>query len=157
MNDGKTVDGGEITVSNDVSRFDLERIYAFLHSDAYWCKGLPRDVFERSIRHSICYGALTGEGAQAGFAWVVSDQATFAYLGDVFVFPEYRGKGVSKAMMEAITKDPRLQGLRRFILATSDAHGLYAQYGFKPLAAPARLMEKKDPRGSYERRETQIA
>jgi GNAT superfamily N-acetyltransferase len=146
----------DIVVSTDISRFDLARIYAWLHSEAYWCKGLPRDVFDRAILHSLCFGALTREGEQAGFARIVSDQATYAYLCDVFVFPEFRGRGISKAMMEAILADPRLQGLRRVMLATSDAHGLYAQYGFEPLASPERLMEKTNPR-VYERRETQIA
>jgi N-acetylglutamate synthase-like GNAT family acetyltransferase len=157
MNDGKASEhAADIVVSTDISRFDLERIYAWLHAEAYWCKGLPRDVFDRAIRHSLCFGALTSKGEQTGFARIISDQATYAYLCDVFVFPQFRGKGISKAMMEAITADPRLQGLRRVMLATSDAHELYAQYGFKPLASPERLMEKTRPR-AYERQETRIA
>jgi GNAT superfamily N-acetyltransferase len=149
-------DADGFVVSTDLSRFDLDRVHAWLHSEAYWCKGLPREVFDRSVKNSICFGVLTQAGEQAAFARVVSDQATFAYLCDVFVFPQFRGRGLSKAMMDAIIAHPRLQGLRRAMLATSDAHGLYALYGFQPLASPERLMEKTDPR-VYERRETQIA
>jgi len=138
--DAASVDRG-IVVSTDPSRFDLDRIHAWLERDAYWCKGLPREIFERSLRHSLCFGALTAEGEQAGFARVVTDRATFAYLADVFVEPLFRKRGVSKAMMEAIIAYPELQGLRRFMLATSDAGGLYARYGFRPLANPERFME----------------
>jgi GNAT superfamily N-acetyltransferase len=145
-----------IVVSTDVSRFDLDRIHAWLSHEAYWCKGLPRSVFDRSIKHSICFGALTSSGDQAGFARIVTDQATFAYLCDVFVYPAFRGRGISKAMMEAITAHPGLQGLRRFMLATADAGGLYARYGFRPLAAPERLMEITDPQ-VYQRQGSLIA
>jgi GNAT superfamily N-acetyltransferase len=138
------IDDGGIAISTDPSRFDLDRIHAWLERDAYWCKGLPRAVFERSLRHSLCFGArLAGE--QAGFARVVTDRATFAYLCDVFVDPAFRKRGVSKAMMEAIAAHPDLQGLRRFMLATSDAGGLYARYGFRPLASPDRFMEVAVP------------
>jgi GNAT superfamily N-acetyltransferase len=135
-----------IVVSTDVSRFDLDRVHAWLSREAYWCKGLPRSVFDRSIRHSLCFGAFTAVGEQAGFARVITDQATFAYLTDVFVFPAFRGQGISKAMMEAVAEHPALQGLRRFMLATTDAAALYARYGFRPLAEPQRLMEISNPR-----------
>jgi GNAT superfamily N-acetyltransferase len=142
----------EIVVSTDISRFDLARVHAWLASEAYWCKGLPRTVFDRSVEHSICFGAFTSSGEQAGFARIVSDQATYAYLCDVFVFPAFRGWGISKAMMEAVIAHPAMQGLRRIMLATSDASGLYARYGFRALATPERLMEITNPR-IYERQE----
>ncbi|MFI5015545.1 MAG: GNAT family N-acetyltransferase [Hyphomicrobiales bacterium] len=146
----------EIVISTDVSRFDLDRVHAWLSREAYWCKGLPRSVFDRSVRHSLCFGAFTPAGEQTGFARIVSDQATFAYLCDVFVFPAFRGRGISKAMMEAIVAHPGLQGLRRFMLATSDAGALYARYGFRPLAKPERLMEIGNP-DIYQRQGSLIA
>jgi GNAT superfamily N-acetyltransferase len=146
----------DFRVSTDVTHFDLDRVHHWLSSEAYWCKGIPREVFDRSVQGSLCFGAFTAAGEQAGFARVVSDYATFAWLGDVFVFPAFRGAGASKAMMEAITAHPRLQGLRRFILATSDAHALYARYGFRPLARPEAIMEISKRR-MYERQEHRIA
>ena len=105
---------------------------------------MPRAVVERAIEHSLCFSAFDGE-AQVGFARVVTDRATFAYLCDVFVLPPARGRGVSKALMAAIDAHPDLQGLRRFLLATADAHGLYAQHGFAPLTRPERFMERYRP------------
>jgi GNAT superfamily N-acetyltransferase len=140
----------ELTISTDPARFDLDRIYAWLERDAYWCRGLPREVFERSVRLLLCFGALTAAGEQAGFARIVTDRATFAYLCDVFVDPALRGRGVSKAIMEAVIAHPDLQGLRRFLLATTDAGGLYARYGFVPMAKPERFMEIAVP-DSYQR------
>jgi GNAT superfamily N-acetyltransferase len=147
---------GELSVSTDPARFDLDRIHAWLEREAYWCKGLPREVFERSVRHSLCFGARTAAGAQVGFARIVTDRATFAYLCDVFVDPAFRGLGVSKAMMEAIIAHPDLQGLRRFLLATADAEGLYARYGFAPLAKPERFMEIAMP-DIYQRQRSRSA
>jgi GNAT superfamily N-acetyltransferase len=136
----------DIIVSTDVSRFELDRIYDFLHHEAYWCKGLPRPVFDRSIKHSLCFGALLPDGEQAGFARIISDRATFAHLCDVFVFPAWRGRGVGKALVKAVLGHPHLEGLRRFTLSTSDAAELYARYGFRPPARPERLMEIANPR-----------
>ena len=102
------------------------------------------DNLRRAIEHSLCFSAIDGESL-VGFARVVTDRATFAYLCDVFVLPEARGLGVSKALMQAIDVHPDLQGLRRFLLATADAHGLYAQYGFAPLTGPERFMERYRP------------
>jgi len=147
---------GSVTVTTDVSRFELDRIYGFLSREAYWCKGLPRQVFDRSVAHSLCFGAFTEEGRQAGFARIIGDEATFAYLCDVFVYPEFRGRGISKAMMEAIVAHPALQGLRRLMLATADASELYARYGFRPLARPERMMEIADPQ-VYQRQGSLIA
>ena len=136
----------DILLTTDVARFDLDRIFGFLHHDAYWCKGLPRPVFDRSIEHSLCFGAFMPGGEQAGFARIISDRATFAHLCDVFVFPAWRGRGIGKALVEAVLAHPDLRGLRRITLSTSDASGLYARYGFRPLARPERLMEIANPR-----------
>jgi len=135
---------GEFLISTDRSRLDLKVIYGFL-TNCYWAKGIPREVIARSIEHSLCFGIYDGGGAQAGFARVVSDYATVAYLGDVFVLESYRGRGLSKWMMECITQHPALQNLRRWILLTGDAHGLYSQFGFTPIEAPERYMELHRP------------
>jgi len=128
----------EYEVSTDRTRLDLDVIHGFLQT-SYWAAGRPRDVVERSINNSLCFGVYAG-GRQIAFARVVSDAATFAYLMDVFVVSEHRGRGVSKLLMREILAHPQLQGLRTFLLATLDAHGLYAQFGFKPLAEPERWM-----------------
>ena len=157
---------GEFLISTDRARLDLDLIHGFL-TNCYWAKGIPRDVVERSIEHSLCFGIYheVGEkspllarparsGApQVGFARVISDFATVAYLGDVFVLETYRGRGFSKWMMECILQQPSLQGLRRWILLTRDAHGLYAKSGFTPLKAPDRYMELHRA-DIYETRET---
>ena len=111
---------------------------------SYWARGIPREVVERSVRNSLCFGAYLGP-RQVGFARVVTDRATFAYLGDVFVVPEHRGRGVSKRLVQAVLAHPDLQGLRRFLLATRDAHGLYAQFGFTPLTNPEHFMTIHNP------------
>ncbi|MBV9137950.1 MAG: GNAT family N-acetyltransferase [Hyphomicrobiales bacterium] len=147
MNDGKSKGGAtEIVISTDMSRFELDRIHRFLQHEAYWCRGLPRDVFDRSIAHSLCFGAFLASGEQAAFARIISDRATFAHLCDVFVFPHWRGQGISKALIETVLAHPQLKGLRRFTLSTSDASELYARYGFRPPARPDRLMEIANPR-----------
>ncbi len=130
-------------ITTDRSRFDLEAIHAFL-TRAYWSPGIPRAVVERAVANSLCFGLLLGT-EQVGLARVVTDRATFAYLADVYVLEEHRGKGLARRLMEAVVSHPDLQGLRRMLLATRDAHGLYAKYGFKPLAAPERLMVRDDP------------
>ena len=129
-----------LTISTDPNRLDLDAIHEML-SRAYWAKGRSKEVVARSIRHSLVFGVYDGT-RQVGLARVVSDYTTFAWLCDVFVHEDYRNRGIGKWLMETILAHPDLQGLRRFILATRDAHGLYARYGFEPLAAPERWMEK---------------
>jgi len=134
---------GEYTISADPGRFDVTAIHAYL-TRSYWSPGVPRATVERAIAHSLSFGLFHGD-AQVGFARVVTDRATFAYLADVYVLEDHRGRGLSKWLLEAVLADADLQGLRRFLLATRDAHGLYARYGFKALANPTRLMEIYDP------------
>lgn len=131
-----------IVVSTDRSRLDLDVIHGFL-TTAYWARGVPREVVARSMEHSLCFGAFD-EGRQVGFARVVSDHATFAYICDVFALESHRGHGVGKSLMAAIMSHPELQGLRRWTLFTRDAHGLYRQFGFGAAGQPERLMEVVD-------------
>ena len=133
----------EYEVTSDATRFDVAAIHAFL-AQTYWSPGIPRTIVERAIANSVCFGVLL-EGAQVGFARVVTDKATFGYLADVYVLEAHRGKGLARRIMESVKKHPDLQGLRRMLLATRDAHGLYANYGFTPLAAPERVMEVNVP------------
>ncbi|HXB01350.1 MAG TPA: GNAT family N-acetyltransferase [Opitutaceae bacterium] len=128
-------------VSDDPTRLDVTAIHAFLVS-SYWAQGIPLETVERSLKNSLCFGAYTEACEQVGLARVISDFATFAWLADVYVLDAHRGHGLSKALMRAVVSHPRLQGLRRFQLVTRDAHNLYAQFGFTPLAHPARQMEK---------------
>jgi GNAT superfamily N-acetyltransferase len=130
-------------ISSDRSRLDIALIHNFLRS-SYWAKDIPRTIVEKSIENSLCFGAFF-EDRQVGFARVVTDYATFAYVGDVFVVPEHRGRGVSKLLMQAILTHPELQGLRRILLATRDAHGLYSQFGFKALRNAADFMSVHNP------------
>jgi predicted GNAT family N-acyltransferase len=128
-----------------------DAVYRFLADEAYWSQGLPRDIFDRSIANSINFAAVAGRAATSkdqelvGFARVVTDRATFAWLCDVFVLPDHRGNGVSKLLMDAVMAHPDLARVRNFMLATRDAHGLYAKYGFAPLAEPARWMAIRRP------------
>jgi GNAT superfamily N-acetyltransferase len=140
---------GEFSISTDPARLDLDVIHIFL-TNCYWARGIPREVVERSIEQALCFGIYDGSGAQVGFARVISDFATIAYVGDVFVLESHRGRGLSKWLMECITQHPALQNLRRWILTTRDAHGLYAQFGFAPVKSPERYMERHDP-NVYER------
>lgn len=133
----------DYTISTDPARLDLALIHGFL-SESYWARNIPLAVVEKSIRHSLCFGAFK-DGRQAGFARVITDYATFGYIADVFVLPEHRGHGVSKKLMSAIRSHPDLQGLRRMVLATQDAHGLYAQFGFQPLSHPEAFMTIHHP------------
>jgi GNAT superfamily N-acetyltransferase len=135
---------GEFLISTDRERMNLDVIHSFL-TNCYWAKGIPREVVARSIKHSLCFGIFEGSGKQVGFARVVSDFATVAYLGDVFVLKSHRGRGLSKWLMQCIVKHPALQNLRRWILLTRDAHGLYSQFGFTPVKAPERYMELHQP------------
>jgi GNAT superfamily N-acetyltransferase len=133
----------EFVISTDPARLDHEVIHGFL-VHCYWAEGIPRETLARSIQNSLCFG-IYGPGKQIGFARVISDYATYAYLGDVFVLEEYRGRGLGKWLMECIMRHPRLQGLRRWGLVTRDAHALYARFGFTPLESPERHMELHRP------------
>jgi GNAT superfamily N-acetyltransferase len=135
---------GDYEISTDPARIDLDVTHRFLSEEAYWSGGVPRDIVERAIGNSIAFGIYKGS-AQAGLARVVSDRATFAWICDVFVLPEHRGAGLGKWLMECVTSHPELQGLRRWMLATRDAHGLYQQYGFTELHDATRFMERWDP------------
>ena len=119
-------------------------IHRFLADESYWAKGRTLEQTKTAIENSICFGVYHGE-RQAAFARVVTDRATFAYIGDLFVLEEFRGRGLGKRLMEAIVSHPELQGLRRWILATRDAHGLYEQFEFSALRFPERWMEKTAP------------
>jgi len=164
----------QFLLSTDPARLDLDVIYGFL-TNCYWAKGTPRETVARSIEHSLCFGIYdcSGQDAHAsknpqearvgadaepgppqiGFARVISDFATIAYLGDVFVLESHRGCGLGKWMMECIMQHPALQNLRRWILLTRDAHELYSKFGFTPLASPQRYMELHNP-NVYVTRET---
>lgn len=132
-----------LLISADKALLDLDLIHRFLSEEAPWSRGIPLELVARAIAGSLCFGAYLA-GRQVGFARVISDAATFAYLADVFVLPAQRGQGIAKRLMEAVMAHPELQGLRRFMLATSTAPQLYAQYGFRPCARPEILMEKVD-------------
>lgn len=133
-----------IHISTDKTLLDLEIIHWFLSTRSYWAKTRTKEQTRTAIEHSICFGLFDGQ-RQIGFARVISDRATYAYLGDVFVLEEFRGLGYSKMLMDAIVSHPDLQGLRRWTLATRDAHGLYEQFGFTPLHFPERWMERAAP------------
>ena len=135
---------GSFTITTDKTRLDIHFIHSFLSDQSTWAKGIPLANVERSIQHALCFGVYDGQ-TQVGFARIISDFATIAYLGDVFIINSHRGLGLSKWLMEAIVSHPDLQGLRRWILVTADAHGLYEQYGFRKLANPDSYMELYDP------------
>ncbi len=135
--------GNDYLISCDRALLNIPLIHEYL-TTSYWSSGIPRAVVERAIEHSLCFGVYC-DSRQVGFARVITDQATFAYLADVFILEPHRGQGLSKRLMTDISAHPSLQGLRRFVLATRDAHGLYAQFGFTPLADPSRLMERFCP------------
>ena len=134
---------GEYVVSTDPVRIDIESVHRFLSDEAYWSPGVPLDVVRRAIAGSIVFGLYCGS-EQVGLARVVTDRATFAWLCDVYVLKEHRGHGLGKWLMECVKAHPDLQGLRRWLLATRDAHGLYAQFGYEPVD-PERFMEIRDP------------
>jgi GNAT superfamily N-acetyltransferase len=127
-----------VEITTDTARLDRDCLHGWLAA-AYWSPGIPREVFDKAIDNSLCFAALR-DGELVGFARVVTDRATFAWLCDVFVAENARGAGVGKRLMEAVVAHPDLQGLRRFMLATRDAHGLYQRYGFRPLDNPEALM-----------------
>jgi GNAT superfamily N-acetyltransferase len=131
-------------ISTDPHRLDITAIHAYL-TRSYWAAGIPKEIVVRSLGQSLCFGLYDTSGAQVGMARVVTDAATFAYLCDVYVLEEHRGRGLGKWLIETVCAHPALQGLRRFMLATRDAHGLYTQFGFTPLAHPERIMEVSRP------------
>lgn len=134
---------GSFRISTEPSLLDPVAIHAYL-TRSYWAAGIPLEVVERAIRGSLCFGVYDHD-RQVGFARVITDRATYAYLADVYILEDYRGQGLSKWLMAVIMAHPDLQGLRRFALATRDAHGLYTQFGFAPLAVPDRHMEIARP------------
>jgi GNAT superfamily N-acetyltransferase len=136
------------TISTDPSRLDRDTIHEFL-AGSYWAKAIPREIVDRSIEGALCFG-LYENARQIGFARVITDFATFAYLADVFVLESHRGRGLAAWLMESILAHPKLQGLRRWMLVTRDAHPLYRKVGFTALAHPERVMEMTFP-GIYER------
>lgn len=135
---------GDYAITDCPDDLDIELIFHFLSSISYWSKGIPREVVVRSLENSLCLGVFKGE-QQVGFGRAVTDQATFAYLADVFILKKYRGQGLGKWLVECILAHPELQDLRRWMLATADAHRLYRQYDFVSLSDPERFMEKSDP------------
>ncbi len=141
MTAGPVEPAGDLRISTDPADFDLDWITSALSERSYWAHGRGRDVVERSIANSLGFAALVGD-RQVGFARVVTDQATFAWICDVFVDETVRGRGVGKRLMAAIVGDPRLQGLKRMLLATDDAHGLYAGFGFEPLGQAEKWMAR---------------
>jgi len=130
----------DLLISDDPALLDRPLIHRFLSERSYWAKGLPREIVDRALEHSLCFGVYSA-GRPAGFARVVTDFATFAWLADVFIVEEKRGRGLGKKLVTAVLAHPRLQGLRLFMLGTRDAQSLYARCGFKPLAFPERFME----------------
>jgi GNAT superfamily N-acetyltransferase len=135
------------TISTDRSKLDREAIHRFL-AGSYWAKGIPREIVDRSIENALCFG-LYDDGRQVGFARVITDFATFAYLADVYVLESHRGRDLATWLMESILAHPDLQGLRRWMLVTRDAHPLYRKFGFRQLEHPERIMEMTFP-GIYE-------
>lgn len=135
---------GGYRISTNKDQLQIDVIYRYLSEESYWAKDIPRSFVERSIANSLCFGIYHGK-EQVGFARVITDYATFGYLADVFVVEPHRKKGLSKWLMEVILAHPELTTLRRFMLATQDAHGLYKQFGFKEMEHPERLMGKLMP------------
>lgn len=134
------MNGENFVISTEKARLDIEMIHRFLSYDSYWAQGRTLEQTRTAIENSICFGVYLEE-RQVGFARVVTDRATFAYIGDVFILDEFRGRGLSKTLMRTMLQHPELQGLRRWVLATKDAHGLYEQFGFSELRFPERWME----------------
>ena len=131
-------------VSTDRYEIDIDAVFAFI-SNSYWAEGIPKKLLVKAINNSLCFSIFDQSNAQVGFARVITDTATFAYLADVYIVDEHRGKGLSKMLVETIVNHAELQGLRRFMLATSDAHGLYQQYGFSSMSRPEMMMEIAKP------------
>ena len=134
---------GEYLFSTDKEKLDLSVIHGYLRR-SYWAEGIPLHVVSKSVENSMCFGVYWS-GKQVGFARLITDYSTFAYLADVFILEEHRGQGLSKWLTQFIVEDPELQNLRRWLLATRDAHGLYEKCGFHPLKTPERFMERPNP------------
>jgi N-acetylglutamate synthase-like GNAT family acetyltransferase len=130
----------DYVISTDKQRLDIGVIHRFLAEESYWSPGIPRDVVERSIENSLCFGVYDGE-QQIGFARIVTDKSTFALVADVFILDSHRGQGLSRRLMQSIMEHADLQGLRRLLLLTSDAHGLYKKFGFDEIGNAWRFME----------------
>ena len=130
-------------ISNETGLLNIDVVHGFI-AQSYWAKGIPRELVVRMIQNALCFGVYR-EGEQVGFARVITDRTTFAYLADVFILPEHRGRGLSKALVAEILQHPDLQGLRRWMLVTADAQGLYQQFGFQVVSAPERHMEIHQP------------
>ncbi|TWJ00876.1 N-acetylglutamate synthase-like GNAT family acetyltransferase [Mucilaginibacter frigoritolerans] len=139
MNDDVFLKKG-FQISTDKNLLDIEVIYKYLNEDSYWAQGIPSERLTRAIENSLCFGVYS-QAHLAGFARVITDKATFAYICDVFILPQFRGVGLSKWLIQTIVEHPELQGLRRWSLATSDAHGLYSQFGFSSITKPESWME----------------
>jgi GNAT superfamily N-acetyltransferase len=139
-----TTNDSSFQISTDRTRLDIPMIYRFLSEQSTWAVGISRTAVERSIENSLCFGGYL-DGRQIAFARVVTDYATIAYLVDVFVVPEYRGRGYAKQLIRIVMEHPSLQRLRRFTLNTSDAHSLYARFGFAPPQRPDTVMERYFP------------
>ncbi len=135
-----TIYNDEFCISTDKTKLDIDSIHEFLSTKAYWCLNIPKATVQIAIQNSLCFGVYRNE-KQIGFARVITDFSTVAYLGDVYILEEYRGKGLSKWLIETIMVHPNLQGLRRWILLTGDAHGLYRKFGWTDIADPSRWME----------------
>jgi len=125
--------------SDDPNKIDVNAIHQYLSTESYWAQGIPIEIVKKSIENSLCFG-IYKDRQQVGFARWITDRATFGYLADVYVLKPYRGQGLSKKILSFMLFHPDLQGFRRYVLATQDAHGLYAQYGFKPIETPEYLM-----------------
>jgi GNAT superfamily N-acetyltransferase len=135
----------EYRISTDQSLLNIPMIHKYLSESTYWATERPLDVVEKSIQNSLCFGIYKNK-EQVGFARVITDYATFAWLADVFILEEHRGRGLGKWLMDVIIAHPDLQGFRRWVLATKDAHELYRRYGFSELKRPERFMERSDPK-----------
>ena len=132
-------------ISTDKSLIDFEVVYKYLNGDSYWAKGIQAEKLRKAVENSMCFGVYDRENNQVGFARVITDQATFAYICDLFILPGFRGLGLSKWLVQSILGHPELQGLRRWSLATADAHGLYNQFGFTQITRPEVWMEIFSP------------
>lgn len=140
---------GDYLITDDPARIDADAVHRYLAHESYWASGIPREIVDRSLEHSLCIGAYAGDGEQVGLARVITDYATYAWLCDVYVLDAHRGHGLGKALVQAVVTHPRLQTVRRFALATKDAHELYARFGFTPPANPQTQMEKRNRTGYH--------
>ncbi|MDB5017922.1 MAG: acetyltransferase family protein [Mucilaginibacter sp.] len=151
MNDDAFLKKG-FHISTDQNLLDFEIIYKYLNGDSYWAQGIPAETLRKAIANSFCFGVYQ-QRTQIGLARVITDKATFAYICDVFILPDFRGIGLSKWLIQTIVEHPELQGLRRWSLATADAHGLYRQFGFSEITRPESWMEKFKPYQSLKKEE----